>query len=597
MAKLCERGGHMRLWRIHHGWFLGPDIGHARPNLDRGRLDQPPIRLPNRANPIVRFTFRPSLARYSLAPYCFQHLLKTTNVTIYAPPPEHPLLDALDPGLLHAVSSGQARLTFDQGIALFRRMPLVSLGRWADARARTLHGDTLRTYIIDRNINYTNVCNAKCTFCAFRRDGHESDAYTLSYEALLDKIDQLVAIGGTQILMQGGMNPALPLEWYLKLLRAIKERHPQVHVHGFSPPEFIEFVHFFDPPGSTLEDKLRWVMIRLRDAGLDSIPGGGGEIFAPAVRRKIGLGKCDADAWLTTMYVAHSLGMFTSATMMFGHIEGHADRVHHMWLVRQWQDRALRESAEAPQQLIASASSLRASVPSSLLPFPPRGHYKAFISWPFQRENTPLGRVPDWGTDPAELEQEFPGDAVARALSPHLFTSSPAHVFQSLPQGTRSADYLDYDALDRTHFPTAHLFGKRARMSGSTDYLRTQALSRLFLDNIYSIGASWVTMGPHIGQVALAFGATDMGSVMMEENVVSSAGTTYCLDEALLCRLIRGGGFIPAQRDNVYDILKIHDGPESPDLSVTDWSTHRVRRLHVQAPKQPKAKLTVSAKA
>ncbi len=501
---------------------------------------------------------------------------------MHSPPPEHPHLSAADPGLLSAVSQGHARLTFEQGLELFRTMPLTSLGRWADARARTLHGDTYRTYVIDRNINYTNVCNAKCTFCAFRRDGHESDAYTLSYEALLDKIDSLVAIGGTQILMQGGMNPALPLEWYTKLLRAIKERHPHVHVHGFSPPEFIEFVHFFDPPGATLEDKLRWVMVRLRDAGLDSIPGGGGEIFAPAVRRKIGLGKCDADAWLTTMYVAHSLGMFTSATMMFGHIEGHADRIHHMALVRKWQDLALggtplrgvREEAAEPH-----ASERRAT----------QGHYKAFISWPFQRENTPLGRVPDWGTDPAEPKQEFPGDAVARALA----APDP----DQLPRGSRSADFLDFDSLDRSRFPTAHLFGKRVRMSGSTDYLRTQALSRLFLDNIYSIGASWVTMGPHIGQVALAFGASDMGSVMMEENVVSSAGTTYCLDEAVLCRLIRGAGFIPAQRDNVYDLIKVHDGPESPDLAVTDWSTHRVQRLHIQAPKQPRAKLTVSAKA
>jgi cyclic dehypoxanthinyl futalosine synthase len=489
----------------------------------------------------------------------------------YRPPTEHPHLNASDPGLLSAVAAGAARLTSEQASTLFHQMPLTTLGRWADARARAIHGDRIRTYIVDRNINYTNVCNARCTFCAFRRDGHEADAYTLSYEVLLAKIDELVSIGGTQILMQGGMNPALPLDWYIKLLRAIKAKHPQVHVHGFSPPEFIEFVHFFDPPGSTLEDKLRWVMLRLRDAGLDSIPGGGGEIFAPAVRRKIGLGKCDAESWLTTMYVAHSLGMFTSATMMFGHIEGYADRVHHMEMVRRWQDRALKESDGVTES------------GSEVGPF---GHYKAFISWPFQRENTPLGRVPEWGGDSTEIDHEFPGDAIARALRDT----------QGLPKGQRAADYLDFDTIDRSSFPTAHLFGKRVRMAGSTDYLRTQALSRLFLDNIYSIGASWVTMGPHIGQVALAFGATDMGSVMMEENVVSSAGTTYCLDEAVICRLIRGAGFIPAQRDNVYDILRIHDGPESPDLSVTDWSTHRVRKLHIQAPKQPKAQLTVAGK-
>ncbi|HRQ73648.1 MAG TPA: radical SAM protein [Phycisphaerales bacterium] len=464
---------------------------------------------------------------------------------LYAPPPEFPHLPAADPGLLAAVVRGEARLTPEQALDLFRSMPLTALGRWADARCRAIHGGSIRTYVIDRNVNYTNVCNARCTFCAFRRDGDEHDAYTLEPSQILEKIGELVAIGGTQVLMQGGMNPALPLDWYVRLLRSIKDRFPGVHVHAFSPPEFIEFVHFFDPPGSTLEDKLRWVMVRLRDAGLDSIPGGGGEIFAPAVRRKIGLGKCDAEAWLTTMYVAHTLGMFTSATMMFGHIEGHADRVHHLRLVREWQDRALAEESGATS---------------------PRGHYVSFISWPFQRENTPLGRVKDWLSRP-EDSGEFPGDAVAR--------------------------------LDGSGDPKAHPeFGRRVRMSGSTDYLRTQALSRLFLDNVYSIGASWVTMGPHVGQVALLHGANDMGSVMMEENVVSAAGTTYCLDEAVLCRLIRGAGFTPAQRDNVYDVLRIHDGPESPDLRVTDWSRHRTKRLHVErgATAKSGAELTVSAK-
>jgi cyclic dehypoxanthinyl futalosine synthase len=470
-----------------------------------------------------------------------------------APPAEHAHLEPTDCGLLAAVARGEARLTPDQALTLYRAMPLVELGRWADARCRRLHGDHLRTYVIDRNINYTNVCTARCTFCAFRRDGDEPDAYTLSHEALHGKIAELVAIGGTQILMQGGMNPALPLSWYEDLLRSIKDRFPRVHVHAFSPPEFVEFVRFFDPPGDSLEAKLRWVMVRLRDAGLDSLPGGGGEIFAPPVRRKIGLGKCTAEEWLTTMYVAHSLGMFTSATMMFGHIEGAADRVHHMWLVRRWQDRALEESGRS------TAAS--------------RGHYLSFISWPFQRENTPLGRVKDWGHDPGELDTEFPGDSMARASIDEWRGESTSPGLAAPP-----------------------LFGRRVRQSGSTDYLRTQALSRLFLDNIYSIGASWVTMGPHIGQVALAFGANDMGSVMMEENVVSSAGTTYCLDEAVLCRLIRGAGFVPAQRDNVYDLLRVHEGPSSPDLVVSDWSTHRARRLHVEAPKVAKASLTVSAR-
>lgn len=455
-----------------------------------------------------------------------------------------PDADALDPVLLSDVVAGQARLTPEQALRLFHEMPLFELGRWADARARFVHGGSIRTYVIDRNINYTNVCTAKCTFCAFRRDGDEHDAYTLDYDVLLNKVRELVAIGGTQILMQGGMNPALPLSWYIELLERIKAEFPRVHVHAFSPPEFIEFVHFFDPPGATLEDKVRHVMSRLRSAGLDSVPGGGGEIFAPAVRRKIGIGKCDAQAWLTVMRVAHELGMNTSATMMFGHIEGYADRIHHMNLVRQWQDRALAD-------------------------FPTGGRYMAFISWPFQRENTPLGRLKEWGQGPEgdNPDAPFPGDVVAR---------------------------LDGGGTKDLH-PE---FGRRLRMSGAADYLRTQAISRLFLDNIYSIGASWVTMGPHVGQMGLQFGATDMGSVMMEENVVSSAGTTYCLNEAVLCRLIRDAGFVPAQRDNAYRLLRVHDGPDAPDRRVTDWSTQRARRLHVQTRDEPRpVALTVSPAA
>ena len=455
-----------------------------------------------------------------------------------APPSTRPDADPLDHGLLADVASGALRLTPGQGLTLLHRAPLATLARFADARCRAVHGDDVRTYIIDRNINYTNVCTARCTFCAFRRDGDEHDAYTLETDEILAKIQELVDIGGTQILMQGGMNPALPLSWYVDLLKAIKNAFPRVHVHAFSPPEFIEFVEFFDPPGATLEAKLRHVMVRLKDAGLDSIPGGGGEIFAHPVRRKIGLGKCDATAWLTTMKVAHSLGMFTSATMMFGHIEGRADRVHHMALVRDWQDEALAMGAASDT---------------------PWGHYNAFISWPFQRENTPLGRLPEWGQkDPADLERPFPGDLVATL-----------------------------DGRGAEEIPAS--FGRALRMAGAVEYLRTQAVSRLMLDNVYSIGASWVTMGPHIGQVALHFGANDMGSVMMEENVVSAAGTTYCLDEAVLCMLIRDAGFTPARRDNAYDVLRVHHGDGAPDRLVTDWSEHRARRLHVEgASAEPK---------
>jgi len=454
-----------------------------------------------------------------------------------------PDADPLDAAFLTDVVHGEVRLTPEQGLKLYHELPMQELGRWADARCRVLHGDHIRTYVIDRNINYTNVCTAKCTFCAFRRDGDEHDAYTLSYDELLQKIQELVDIGGTQILMQGGMNPELPLNWYLELLTQIKSRFPKVHVHAFSPPEFIEFISFFDPPGSTLEDKLRWVMTQLKAAGLDSVPGGGGEIFADAVRRKIGLGKCDAEAWLTTMRVAHKLGMNTSATMMFGHIEGIADRVHHMELVRQWQDRSIADFAKDGG-----------------------GRYKAFISWPFQRENTPLGRAKEWGTGKDDdLSQPFPGDVVAKVDGSGSKTDHPE-------------------------------FGRRIRLAGATAYLRTQAISRLYLDNIYSIGSSWVTMGPHIGQVGLQYGASDMGSVMMEENVVSSAGTTYCLNEPTICRLIRDAGFTPAQRNNEYNLLKVHSGADSPDQRIDDWSTLRTQRLHVeQATKvETKVDLTVS---
>jgi cyclic dehypoxanthinyl futalosine synthase len=446
------------------------------------------------------------------------------------PVPTQENLDILDPAVLSDVVAGGVRLSPTQALRLYHEMPIQELGRWAEARTRHLHGDRIRTYVIDRNINYTNVCTAKCTFCAFRRDGDEADAYTLSTDQLLGKIAELVDIGGTQILMQGGMNPDLPLSWYLDLLRQIKQDFPRVHVHAFSPPEFIEFIRFFDPPGDTLEAKLHDVMRQLQEAGLDSIPGGGGEIFAPAVRRKIGLGKCDAEAWLTTMRVAHQLGMNTSATMMFGHIEGIADRIHHFELVRQWQDRSIADFAAGGG-----------------------GRYKAFISWPFQRENTPLGRCRAWGQEPGQdPDDPFPGDVVAK-----------------LDGSGRKDDHPG--------------FGRYVRTAGGVEYLRTQAISRLYLDNIYSIGASWVTMGPNIGQVALHYGANDMGSVMMEENVVSAAGTTYCLNEATLCRLIRDAGFTPAQRDNEYNLLRVHMFDDAPDLSVTDWSSVRKKVLSHQS--------------
>ncbi len=422
------------------------------------------------------------------------------------------------------ILSGTARLTDAQALELYHRASLHDLGRWASAVCERIHGPTHRTYVIDRNINYTNICSASCTFCAFKRDLGEADAYTLTTDELHRKVRELVAVGGTQILLQGGMHPELPIEFYEDMLRGIKAAFPGIHLHAFSPPEIVEFIAVFKLPGfpatapklshtlprDVWNAKLEAILRRLMAAGLDSIPGGGGEIFAEHVRRRIGIGKASAVQWLEVMSAAHRLGMFTSATMMFGHVEGIADRIDHLRRVREAQDRAIENR------------------------WP--GRYVSFIAWPFQRENTPMGRLPDW--DP-ESSQPFPGD-------------DPEHP----------------------------LNGKQLRMSGATDYLRTQAIARLYLDNIHSIGASWVTMGPKIGQIALFHGANDMGSVMMEENVVSAAGTTYCLDEALLCRLIRTAGFVPAQRDNRYNLIRVHEGPDSPDLRVTDWSDHRVARLH-----------------
>jgi len=428
---------------------------------------------------------------------------------------------------IDAVIAGQSRLTVDQAMGLYHEATLHDLGRWSSAMCRRIHGDRLRTYVIDRNINYTNVCSAHCTFCAFKRDLGQEDAYTLSTQQLHDKVRELAGIGGTQVLLQGGMHPELPIEFYEQMLGGLKAEFGHVHLHAFSPPEFVEFVAIFQidgfpvtAPGKSDElpqsvwlAKLKAIMERLQKAGLDSVPGGGGEIFAHEVRRRIGVGKATASQWLDVMATAHRLGMFTSATMMFGHIEGIADRIDHMARVRLAQDQAIAQG------------------------WP--GRYKAFISWPFQPENTPLGRLKDWDF---ESPDPFPGDELA---------------------------------LGRPHTDA----GKRLRLAGASDYLRTQAISRLFLDNIHSIGSSWVTMGPKIGQLALFYGANDMGSVMMEENVVSSAGTTYCLNEALICRLIRDAGFVPAQRDNRYGILKEHDEVDAPDRQVTDWSQYRAAAL------------------
>src|SRR5437870_481143 len=235
---------------------------------------------------------------------------------------------------IDAVVEGRARLTEAQTLELYQNASLHDLGEWALAVTRRLHPQDERTYVIDRDINYTNVCTARCTFCAFRRDHEDEDSYTLSYEQIGEKIRELVAINGTQVLMQGGMNDRLPIEWYEDLLRYIKANFPTVHIHAFSPPEFVEFERFF---GMDVREIIR----RFHAAGLDTIPGGGGEIFAPRVRKKIGIGKCTGDDWLRVMRVAHEEGMNTSCTMLIGHIEFVRERIEHMSALRDMQDYAI----------------------------------------------------------------------------------------------------------------------------------------------------------------------------------------------------------------------------------------------------------------
>ena len=442
-----------------------------------------------------------------------------------------PLSFDIDP-----ILQGRSRLSDAQALELYERASLHDLGTWAQAVVQRMHLEDYRTYVIDRNINYTNVCTAHCTFCAFRRDHDDADSYTLDHETIGQKIRELLAIGGTQILMQGGMNDRLPIEWYEDLLRYIKTNFPTIHIHAFSPPEFIEFERFF-------KMDVRRIIRRFQAAGLATIPGGGGEIFAPRVRKKIGIGKCTGDDWMRVMRVAHEEGMNTSATMLIGHIEFLRERIEHMSALRDLQDYALalggeqRHLSDAADRARAQHRGVFEKSDSSFILHPSSfGSYTAFIHWPFQRENTSLGHATEW-------------DPIVHGP----FDDSTLEDIQK---------------------------GRVVRSAGADDYLRTLAIARIYLDNFPSLQSSWVTMGPKIGQLALMFGANDMGSVMMEENVVSAAGTTYRLEAREICRLIRDAGWIPAQRDQYYNVLKRHDGPDSPDLAPQSSPPVRnVRRI------------------
>lgn len=339
------------------------------------------------------------------------------------------------------------RLTPDEGLSLFETHDLAALGRAADAVTRRLHPESYRTYNIDRNINYTNVCTAVCDFCAFYRKPKDPEGYVLPRPELLQKVAETVELGGDQILMQGGLHPDYKLEWYEELLGDIKSRFPQVNIHGFSPPELHHFTKVNKLP-------IRVVLERLKAAGLGSIPGGGAEILVDRVRAEITRGKVMTDDWLEVMRVWHELGGKSSVTMMFGHVETLAERIEHLERVRAVQDET--------------------------------GGFTAFICWTFQPDHT-----------------------------------------------------------DLAHLPPA----------GSFEYLRTQAISRLYLDNVPNIQSSWVTQGMKIGQLALLFGANDMGSLMIEENVVAEAGTVHFLTLNQIREAIAELGYEPRQRNVRYELF------------------------------------------
>lgn len=339
------------------------------------------------------------------------------------------------------------RMTPGEALFLLESHDLAAIGSAADQVSRRMHPEPYRTYNVDRNINYTNICTAVCNFCAFYRGPKSDEGYVLPREELLKKVEETVAVGGNQILMQGGLHPKFKLDWYEELLRDIKTAFPEVNVHGFSPPELH---HFTKVNHLSIEE----VLTRLKAAGLGSIPGGGAEILVDRVRRELTRGKVMTDDWLNVMRVWHKLGGISSATMMFGHVETLAERVEHLDRIRELQDET--------------------------------HGFTAFICWTFQPDNTELSNVP----------------AV-----------------------------------------------------GSFEYLKTQAVSRLYLDNVPNIQSSWVTQGLKMGQLALLFGANDMGSLMIEENVVAEAGTVHFLTLDQMRDAIAELGFTPRQRDVHYQLV------------------------------------------
>jgi cyclic dehypoxanthinyl futalosine synthase len=385
------------------------------------------------------------------------------------------------------------RVTADDALELYHRAPLPLLGALADGIRARKHPDRIVTYIIDRNVNYTNVCVARCNFCAFYRPVGSGEGYVLGFEEIFKKIDETIALGGVQLLLQGGHNPDLPIEWYEDLFRAVKARYPEFRLHALSPPEVIHI--------SRLSQLSVPVAIeRLVAAGLDSIPGGGAEILVDRVRKLLNCyGKASASEWLDVMRHAHRAGLRTTATMMYGHVERVEERIEHLVRLRELQDET--------------------------------GGFTAFITWSYQPEHTELG-----GDEATGLE-----------------------------------------------------------------YLRMLALSRIVLDNFPSLQASWVTQGGKVGQLSLAFGANDMGSVMIEENVVRAAGASYCMDEVEIVRNIEDAGFVPKRRNMHYEILgnpyfRTENVPRVLELAVAraDGDTSRppeINRYAARSAAEKKARL------
>lgn len=339
------------------------------------------------------------------------------------------------------------RISAEDALSLLKSNDLAAIGSAADQVARRLHPETYRTYNVDRNINYTNICTAVCDFCAFYRGPKSDEGYVLPRPVLLEKVKETTELGGNQILLQGGLHPKFTLDWYEEMLSDIKRAFPAINIHGFSPPELHHFTKVNKLP-------LRTVLQRLKDAGLGSIPGGGAEILVDRVRSEITRGKVMTDDWLNVMRVWHEMGGRSSATMMFGHVETLAERVEHLQRVRDLQD----ETAG----------------------------FTSFIGWTFQPDHTELSHI---------------------------------------------------------------------RPAGAFEYLKTQAVSRLFLDNVRNIQSSWVTQGLKIGQLALTFGANDMGSLMIEENVVAEAGTVHFLTLDQIRAAIEELGYEARQRDFFYQLV------------------------------------------